>query len=337
MPPVNEAELGQAIAACDFPLVVWEPPGTVRMVNQAFEKLIGLPQDRLMGRRVADLFAPHDAVGTTLATLSSGAVDGIRAERKLVAANGQPVSVWVWERRMELGDGVVGVSIDIPVGEVARLGRDPSAIWRDLAAVAVGNTDHGLRIERLSADIRTVLGYDAAELIGRSLLSLIHPDDGRRTVPSAEGSHPRVGLPCRLRMRRADGTWAPVRLLTTRCPKGTDRIAFAIIGAPDPALESAADRVAALELRLRRIGAEVRAAGVLDEIAEIPDPSDHPQLCDLTSRQWEILSHLLRGERVPAIAAALYLSPSTVRNHLSAIFRKFAVHSQSEVIALLRS
>jgi PAS domain S-box-containing protein len=333
---VYQAELDEALAACDFPLVVWEPPGTVCMVNQAFEKLLGLARDQLIGCRLTNLFAPADAVGTTLATLSSGAVEGVRAKRQLLCANGRTISVWDWARRMELRDDVVCVSIDIPADEVGRLGRDPAAVWRDLAAVAVGAADDDLRIERVSADVRDVLGYDPADLIGSSLLSMIHPDDFEPNVPSATGSYPRVALPCQLRMRRADGTWAPVRLLTACCPKAPDLTAFAIVGAPDPPLESVADRIAALELRLRRIAAEVRAAGILEGIIGIPGPSEHPQLGDLTSRQWEILSHLLRGERVPRIAAALYLSPSTVRNHLSAIFRKFAVHSQSEVIALLR-
>jgi DNA-binding NarL/FixJ family response regulator len=57
----------------------------------------------------------------------------------------------------------------------------------------------------------------------------------------------------------------------------------------------------------------------------------------LTSRQWEILNRLLRGERVPTIANALFISPSTVRNHLSAIFEKFGVHSQAELIERIRS
>jgi DNA-binding NarL/FixJ family response regulator len=52
-----------------------------------------------------------------------------------------------------------------------------------------------------------------------------------------------------------------------------------------------------------------------------------------STRQWEILTRLIRGERVQAIADDLYLSPSTVRNHLSVIYRKFGVHSQSELLA----
>ena len=60
--------------------------------------------------------------------------------------------------------------------------------------------------------------------------------------------------------------------------------------------------------------------------------SSDPGLEALSSRQWEIVTRLLRGERVPRIARAMYLSPSTVRNHLSTIFRKLGVHSQAELI-----
>jgi DNA-binding CsgD family transcriptional regulator len=40
---------------------------------------------------------------------------------------------------------------------------------------------------------------------------------------------------------------------------------------------------------------------------------------------------------VPAVARDLYVSQSTVRNHLSAIFHLFGVHSQAELLALLRA
>ena len=45
---------------------------------------------------------------------------------------------------------------------------------------------------------------------------------------------------------------------------------------------------------------------------------------------------LVNGDRVPAIAESLFLSPSTVRNHLSAVFRKLRVGSQQQLIHLLR-
>jgi len=49
----------------------------------------------------------------------------------------------------------------------------------------------------------------------------------------------------------------------------------------------------------------------------------------------EILTRLVRGERTEDIAKALYLSPSTVRNHLTAIYKKVGVHSQVELVTKL--
>jgi DNA-binding NarL/FixJ family response regulator len=47
------------------------------------------------------------------------------------------------------------------------------------------------------------------------------------------------------------------------------------------------------------------------------------------------LSRLLHGERVPTIASELFVSQSTVRNHLSGIFERFGVHSQPELLKML--
>jgi DNA-binding NarL/FixJ family response regulator len=59
-------------------------------------------------------------------------------------------------------------------------------------------------------------------------------------------------------------------------------------------------------------------------------------MSELSGRQLEIATRLIRGERVATIAAELFVTHSTVRNHLSAIFQKFGVHSQSEFLALWR-
>lgn len=99
---------------------------------------------------------------------------------------------------------------------------------------------------------------------------------------------------------------------------------------PDALVELAAHRLAS-----KGIGALVVSADG-QRLEVIPATSEVPELSELTSRQWEILSRLLRGERVATIAAALYVSRSTVRNHLGAIYRKFGVHSQLELLDRLR-
>jgi DNA-binding NarL/FixJ family response regulator len=47
-------------------------------------------------------------------------------------------------------------------------------------------------------------------------------------------------------------------------------------------------------------------------------------------------SRLLDGKRIPAIASDLYVTQSTVRNHLSSIYAKLGVHSQVDLIRLVR-
>jgi PAS domain S-box-containing protein len=56
----------------------------------------------------------------------------------------------------------------------------------------------------------------------------------------------------------------------------------------------------------------------------------------LSRREVEVVRMLLHGDRVPVIARQLFISQSTVRNHLSSVFRKMRVSSQQELIVLLR-
>jgi DNA-binding NarL/FixJ family response regulator len=100
------------------------------------------------------------------------------------------------------------------------------------------------------------------------------------------------------------------------------------------------ERVANLERRLWRIAREFEGSGVLSSVANvtsIADPYATPGVTELSPRQWEVLTRLLQGERVPRIAEELFLSQSTVRNHLADMFKKMGVHSQEELLDLFRS
>jgi PAS domain S-box-containing protein len=56
----------------------------------------------------------------------------------------------------------------------------------------------------------------------------------------------------------------------------------------------------------------------------------------LSPREEQIVKGLLNGDRVPAIARNLHLSQSTVRNQLTAVYRKLGVSSQQELIDLYK-
>jgi DNA-binding CsgD family transcriptional regulator len=62
----------------------------------------------------------------------------------------------------------------------------------------------------------------------------------------------------------------------------------------------------------------------------------HPALEPLSNRQREIVLALVEGDRVPAIAQRLSLSQGTVRNYLSASFRKLGIATQQQLIDLVR-
>lgn len=54
---------------------------------------------------------------------------------------------------------------------------------------------------------------------------------------------------------------------------------------------------------------------------------------DLTAREWQVLELLAQGSGTDEIAAALVISPSTVRNHVQNILDKLGMHSRLEAIA----
>jgi DNA-binding NarL/FixJ family response regulator len=54
----------------------------------------------------------------------------------------------------------------------------------------------------------------------------------------------------------------------------------------------------------------------------------------LSEREVEVLRLAKRGLPNPQIAQSLHISPGTVRNHLSAVYRKLGVHSRHEALQI---
>ena len=91
-------------------------------------------------------------------------------------------------------------------------------------------------------------------------------------------------------------------------------------------------RVVALERALDRIAHEVNqvsnGSSLASRSARLP--------VELSARESEVVSMLMEGHRVASVAEILCVSPHTVRNHLKSVFRKLGVHSQAELIRLIR-
>lgn len=67
-----------------------------------------------------------------------------------------------------------------------------------------------------------------------------------------------------------------------------------------------------------------------------PSPKSHSNIAQLSQRELEVLKLIVEGKSNPEIAAALYLSLSTVKTHIRSIMNKLAVDDrvQAAVVAL---
>ena len=192
-------------------------------------------------------------------------------------------------------------------------------------------------------------GQEPKRLVGRKLLEFVHTEDRGRirhqltgvTTRRSPGGYTRYRLRAdpahrwRVVESTADNLLDDpnVRGIVVMARDVTEQLA----DGGDPPLDVTAARVAQLEQHLARIAAEVEASGALRRDTREMEAARSEYVEGLTSRQRDVLGRLMRGDRVPTIAAALFLSQSTVRNHLTALFARFGVHSQAELLTVLRT
>jgi DNA-binding NarL/FixJ family response regulator len=176
----------------------------------------------------------------------------------------------------------------------------------------VGSTNAHLIIDRLSAGAEILLGFSSGDLLGQSLLELVSRADVLRLVRAAARS-----------IETDDRTSLSV---SVQRKEETMRCGLVLVPMrPAPSLMFALSEDSAGPHRLRWRDVDRTDGG-----------SPAEPLTRLSAREVEIVRRLLNGDRVPAIAGCLFLSQSTVRNHLSAVYRKLGVRSQQELIHALR-
>ena len=97
------------------------------------------------------------------------------------------------------------------------------------------------------------------------------------------------------------------------------------------------ERIGELEEYFRRVGNGIRSTGVAAALADLPTTSELPELGRLSAREYEIVAQLHAGQRVPAIARRLFVSESTVRTHLTSIYRQLDVSSRQGLLDRLNA
>jgi len=360
-----EGHLRRAGVPC---AIVDSPTRRLIAANNAFASLVNVEAALLENVNFASLFLPSERglLEAILSGIADGMIQFCQGRARLLLPGGElPVSGWV--RSLPGGRALVAI---VPAGTQlteGAPGHPVTAPGPHAFRLVLGALDHEWRFSELSADATEWLGWNPAEYRGVALQSVVHPDDAPLLLLALGRSGvDRRGVATMVRVRcdamstlesssdnysedspgvssgGCEGSsrqpvWMPVRCeVSPLCDHNPARFAVAMwVLDTDRDTESAEQRAARLEDHLWRIALEIAAAGIGDAPTSGEMWWGDPALRELSQRQLEILRRLLRGERVPTIAGELFLSQSTVRNHLSAIYRRLGVHSQAELLARL--
>jgi DNA-binding CsgD family transcriptional regulator len=302
-------------------------------VNEAAASVFGSPAAELVGTDGLAHHDPRDSEAARAANraMTEGVVDRYRVLRRIVTPDGDEVALTVWGRRVECSGRLYGLWVFIPT-------RGPGfgiEMLTGPSSVVLALTNHNWQIQYVNADAK-LFGAKGAELRGFPFIGLVHPSMASefaaafsRTAADGLASTWHTRMPA-----GADG-WADRDCFVVPvCEHQPPRLGVVHSEGPSSA-GGGASPADGLTGQVGNYATEARAARAL---AVLPALGRLPEGGELSARQSEILARLVAGECVAEIARSMFLSASTVRNHLWVTYKKFGVHSQAELLAtLLRS
>lgn len=335
-PPPPSAALQAVVRHAGVPVVLVHPSSRrILEVSDTAAATIGVGRAQLLGGSLDRIVAPATLDETAMNLLRSR-VDGYWTRSSILRGDGESFTADLVVRTFDYGTGRLLLVVLAVPGLLDSASVDPPQPVAG-SRLAIGDVDTEWRVTHLSADITSLLGHAADDLIGTPLLAAVYPADLPDLLAAIGRAADRsTGEWVQARLRAKDGSWRRCIVMAAPLSPG-HTFAFAIGAAATDIGREPTVRLAELERRLWTIGREMRAAGVLRANDLPATASDLPGVANLSPREWEILTHLRSGRRAAAIAEALVLSPSTVRNHMTSLYRKLGVRSHRELVELLRA
>lgn len=302
--------------------------GVIEATSDSFAALVGSDNGSLAGRNMWDLLPDGPAGVADL--LAGGRVTGAELRHPLRRADGSVLPTRMWVRTIDSGPRpkralVVVSTAPQTAAPVLYPGGLPER------QMAIGTVDDRWHIDRVSSDVDQMLGDPSFEAVGQSILTVVHAEDSALLVTAVgQAVTSGTGVAFSARVRRGDGGWLACDILVSPLA-APPRFAFVLSRQQhvraDPTLSKT-------EQDLWGIAQAAHAAETSTHVAGLA-MSSTAGLERLSARELDIVTRLVRGKRVPAIAAEMFLSQGTVRNHLSNVFRKLSVHSQQELLDLV--
>lgn len=321
-------ELVQAVRQSSLPTLLFRVADEeILAVSDEASRLFGIPVEDLIGHSVEE-FADDQPTGA-LPLVGAGRLSGFQARRRWRRPDGELYPMQAWIRA---ADSRVPVAFAICI-----LWPADRAAWSYLPShpddvgdvVVVGTVNGRMEIERISDDVR-LLGAPPDDVIGASVFRLFDVTSAADVLRALAEATARDQGVCVAVNVLVNGRPALAELML-RPMRPSPSFSFSMMcGGKAGESNGTAD-----ERTLQQLGRGLRALALADAFALLQE-ANLPGVDKLTTRELDITARLLSGDRVPAIASAIYLSQSTVRNHLSRVFHKLGVSSQQEMIEKFR-
>jgi DNA-binding CsgD family transcriptional regulator len=314
--------------------------GQTLEVSDELVTLTRMDRESLLTKRVADYTEEPEVASASFALLASGALDSYTRKASFRRPDGEVVTFSVWvgacKETQPPRHAVATILLTSNTSDLPAVHDDTS----DTDNLMFGTIDAHWRIDRITGADDPVLAYRPEQMLGNSAFIAIHPEDvGSGVLLAAHSTVRKSATFGRIRIAGRDGGWVTRRVsLQPLVGEGSSGFAFTICreGSPPREADPSMNATEGLSAALQEIDADRKASGLAAWMAAFPTALRVPELSSLTAREYEIVLRLAFGDRVRSIAGDLHLSQSTVRNHLTAVFRKFNVRSQTELLARLR-
>ena len=326
------------VRASGPPMALGEP-STARFIERSPAAAL------LLGDAVSylDVVEPQDASAQLLRLMRDGLIEGARTRRRLRSADGSLVDVHAigWVVRSPDGPDLgLGWWIPGPVALAEGTGGEDVLTpafpkpnnWRPRGDRLL--LDESWRIQDIQTSRELIVGWTPQELANSSMLERTHPDDVPGLLFALARATTDSSAKALVRVRHRDGAWRSVEIAPTVVSDHASALVGLVLVDEEEAVAPPAPSITAIPSELRRIADHIESAAVMAPLAEVTGSLGLAAAQELSPRQWEIVLRLVRGERVSTIAAEMCLSRSTIRNHLTGIFRKVGVHSQEELVSL---
>ena len=191
---------------------------TVRYVSPSVERTLGYKPEEIIGKNALEFLSPEDVQNITrdFDTFTQNPGQPIALEVRFLHKDGSWRVIEGITNNLVNDPTVMGFVInarDITErkrAEEALKEREEhfrALIENSLDGFAILNGDLSIHYESPSAE--RILGLKLEELIGKSVLDLIHPDDREKVIKTFRrlAKHPAQAVPAVIRLLHKDGTW----------------------------------------------------------------------------------------------------------------------------------